>query len=256
MLELYSLCASVSAIVHQFQVESVALRREWCDQLGERSRVSRLEPVPVVTTGSNGRPSMQAAEWGLIPPWESELPWEDELPSMERPTMVPMADENRILWQNTYPWGPWRCVLPATAVFVHMQHQEQLQPCVVRRRDGRLLALAGIFSTWWHSEGAVLPTCAVLTASQHDLPVEGQMPFLLADDAIPTWQALSPSRETYSKLPRSQPVDQLLISPINQLPVADSEAIRRLPTVRSPFSADNDMMLRCLAQAESSGATF
>ena len=83
-----------------------------------------------------------------------------------------------------------RCIVPADA-FYEWQAQEvgPKQPYAIARRDGELLAFAGLWEGWRGPAAEILRTFSIIvTAANEDLaPIHDRMPAILEERHWATW---------------------------------------------------------------------
>ncbi len=94
-----------------------------------------------------------------------------------------------------------RCLVPASGFFEWQRSTKPRQPHYIRRRDGRPLALAGLWQP--ASPGAESGACLILTTEPNDVvaPLHDRMPVILADHDQACWLAAdAPDPATLSRL--------------------------------------------------------
>ncbi|WAJ26605.1 SOS response-associated peptidase [Antarcticirhabdus aurantiaca] len=142
---------------------------------GDRSRVyDRAEP-PV-------RRAM-LARWGFIPGWAKD------------PADVPLLVNARCETAGERPafrgaLRHRRCLLPASAFYLWREAgTPRSTPFLVRPRDGRVLALAGLFETFMAADGSEIDTVLILTreASRPLASIADRVPIAVSSGDQERW---------------------------------------------------------------------
>ena len=112
--------------------------------------------------------------WGLLPEWSKD-PLAGPRPFNARGETVAEKASFRGAWRHR------RCLLPADA-FYEKGHR-------IRRRDGELFWLAGIWDRWIGPDGSEVESCCVLTTAPNALvaPLHNRMPVILPDGLEQAW---------------------------------------------------------------------
>ena len=112
------------------------------------------EPVLVVRRWHDGRRVGQLMRWGLIPGWAKDL-------ENDRDAWPPRGA--RRFGEKASFRGPLRhkrCLFPADGFYVGKRGQRRY---LVRRRDGGLLAIAGLYEEWMGADGSEIDSAAIIT---------------------------------------------------------------------------------------------
>ena len=146
-----------------------------------RYNIAPTQPVMAVRTGRNDRRELVELRWGLIPGWLDE-------PGSGPPLINARAESaaTRSAFRDAFRLR--RCVLPASGFYEWQRLERGKQPYYVRRRDGYLLALAGLWERWERG-GSVVESCTVITVPPNDdlAAVHNRMPALLSGEALDHW---------------------------------------------------------------------
>ena len=105
-----------------------------------------------------------------------------------------------------------RCLVVADGFYEWQRAGRTKQPYFIQLRDGRPLALAGLWDVWEDAGHSMLETCTLLTTEPNDLirPIHDRMPVILLPEAYSSW--LDPSTEDPRQLAplfASYPSDQM-----------------------------------------------
>ncbi|RRO15182.1 SOS response-associated peptidase [Saccharopolyspora rhizosphaerae] len=166
---------------------------------GADFNITPTKTVPIVVQRGAER-SVRPVRWGLVPTWAEEA---DGGPPMinaraETITTKPAFSESA---------RRRRCLMPATGWYEWKPGDARRQPHLCRRRDGRSLAMAAVFSAWWDPKSIRQPlvTCAVVTtaAAGELAEVHHRMPLVLPEDRWADW--LDPRRSEIDELLRPEP---------------------------------------------------
>jgi putative SOS response-associated peptidase YedK len=163
------------------------------DGLAADYNVAPTDPVPIVRrrrgSARNGReavaeaaaegPVLSVARWGLVPSWAKDAAGAARMINARAETVA-----------TTRAYAPSfaarRCLVPADGWYewVRLSPKER-QPYFMTRRDGGVLAFAGLWSTW----GDGLLTCSIITTAAvgEFALVHDRMPLVLPPDRWRDW---------------------------------------------------------------------
>jgi putative SOS response-associated peptidase YedK len=160
------------------------------------------------------------ARWGLVPASAKDLSGGARMINARAETLFtrPVFRINAQLR---------RCLVPADGFFEWAAAGKQKQPYRVGLKDGRIFAMAGIWSRWRGADGSVTDTCSVVTCPANALvsPFHDRMPVILKDEDWALW--LDPN------VKEEEPLAGLFA------PYADAE-MRSVSVSRSVNSVRND----------------
>jgi putative SOS response-associated peptidase YedK len=144
-----------------------------------RFNIGPRSDVPLLCR-RDGQTVVQKMNWWLIPQWSKDGTIKATTFNARSETVA----TSRLF--ATY-LSDSRCIVPAS--FFFEWKKDERKPFCFRRRDGRPLALAGIFSVWRDREGREVPTFAVLTkeANERMRPIHHRMPAILEEEHIDLW---------------------------------------------------------------------
>ncbi len=146
--------------------------------LEARFNVAPTQQVPVVRARPDGRPALELLRWGFQPAWAAESR-----------RLAPINARAETLLERAYfrtALRQGRCLIPADGFFEWQTRPGSggKQPMYMRLKDGRLFALAGLYTPGPDGMGG---TCAIITTTPNDLmaPIHDRMPAILdpADEA-------------------------------------------------------------------------
>lgn len=178
----FNLRSSASAIAQQF------LPGVDCSFLSDV--VPRYNIAPTQSIFCVLRPEVGASRqmslfrWGLVPSWADSASIGNNMINARSETAIEKPAFRAAMKSR-------RCVIPADGYYEWLATKNGKQPYEFSRRDGRLLAFAGL----WEQNKRVAPsdhpllTCTILTTSANAFAsrIHDRMPVILADEDIDTW---------------------------------------------------------------------
>lgn len=150
--------------------------------LAERYNIAPTQPVPVVRQDPTGRREMVLLRWGLVPSW-SKGP--DNRYSMINARVETVAQKPA--YRSAFRHR--RCLIPADGFYEWRASASGKQPHVLRPRDRRTLALAGLWEHWQDADGNELESCSILVreANAQVRAVHDRMPVFIASESFDLW---------------------------------------------------------------------
>lgn len=159
-----------------------AFRLQELPRLEPRYNIAPTQPVPVVRERAGGRELVEL-RWGLVPPWADDVKIGNRLINA-RVESAPSRPAFRDAFLHR------RCVVPATGFYEWTGTGKAKQPWLVRRRDGRPFAMAGLWERWRGMESFTILTT---DSAGPVVPLHERMPVVLPAEAIDPW--LDPARD-------------------------------------------------------------
>ena len=147
-----------------------------------RYNIAPTQPVPMVRQRDGGGREALDARWGLIPHWVKDLEsFKANLFNARAETAGQKPSFRDALRRR-------RCLLPASGFYEWSGSAGGKRPYYIHRRDGRPLALAGLWSVWGGGE-APLVSCTILTTRPNAVvaPLHDRMPVVLPAEAFDRW---------------------------------------------------------------------
>jgi putative SOS response-associated peptidase YedK len=171
----------VAALAEQFRAEEVK-----APEKDASFNVAPTDEVYAVAT-SRGARQLGTFRWGLVPSWAKDVSVGNRMINVRAESVSEKPSFQRILQRR-------RCVIPADGFYEWkaMGKGRKKQPFLIRARDGRALALAGLWEVWKDREdqdAEWLRSCTILTTEPDDLvaPLHDRMPAVLLPEAVDTW---------------------------------------------------------------------
>jgi putative SOS response-associated peptidase YedK len=177
--------------------------------LSPRYNIAPSEPLLVIRLGESRTRESAFLRWGLVRPGSEDAKAPINLP-IERAAKGAMRATLR----------DRRCIVPLTGFYEWKRAGKARQPWNVKRKDGKVFGVAGL---WDRLEGGLvdrLESCLVLTTEANGAvrPIHGRMPVILDPSYYPDW--LDGSTETTSQLLgdlRELPEELLVSYPVSPL---------------------------------------
>ncbi|SEL64781.1 Putative SOS response-associated peptidase YedK [Stigmatella aurantiaca] len=178
------------------QTPAVDLAREFA-LLGIRASIERprynLAPTQLMAVVPNdGQRMLDAYRWGLIPSWAKDAAIGNKLINARCETVAEKPSFRAAFKRR-------RCLALIDGWFEWRQTAKPKTPFHFRRKDGRPLALAGLWEEWTSPEtGEVVRTCTLLTTGPNALmaPIHDRMPVLLTPEGQEVWLRPEPQESS------------------------------------------------------------
>lgn len=190
-------------------------------QLPLRYNIAPTQEAAVVRVEHPGEPRQLALlRWGLIPYWAKEASIGNR---MINARSEGVADKPAFKWN----FRKQRCLIPTDGFYEWKKVAGGKQPYLIRRKDGKPFAFAGLWARWKDPERGPLDTFTILTTSPNELikPLHDRMPVILEPKDFDLW--LDPKIEDPERL-------QPLLAP------ADPDPMETYPVSRAVNSPAND----------------
>ena len=147
-----------------------------------RYNIAPTQPVAIVKHGFAGARELALVRWGLIPSWAKDPAKISTLINARAETAAEKPSFRGAMRHR-------RCLVPADAFYEWLGKAGEKRPHLIRRKDGGMLAFAGIWENWLGADGSEIDTMAILTVAcnvalswLHD-----RMPAILEPDAFDAW---------------------------------------------------------------------
>ena len=177
--------------------------------------IVRQERASDAPPGAGAVRTLTTARWGLVPHWADAASTGYKMINA-RSEDAASAPAFRDAFQRR------RCIVPADGFYEWQKlPRGRKQPMLIRRRDGRPFAMAGLWERWrprGDRSGDWLETCTILTCAPNALvrPIHDRMPVILDDEELGAW--LDPTRrdaESLLAMLRAAPEDALEALPVS-----------------------------------------
>ena len=147
-----------------------------------RENISPTEPIAVVRARV-GKPEFALMRWGLIPSWAKNPA---DLPRMFNARAESAAEKPSF----RSAMKRRRCLIPATGFYEWQKTGPRTKlPHHIRRPDGGVFALAGLWECWSDPQGGEIDTATILTTAANETlaPLHDRMPVIIPPEAFARW---------------------------------------------------------------------
>ena len=200
----FTLFDSAASIAGTFGVAEVP-------SLAPRYNIAPSQPVTAVRIPpGGGEREVALLRWGLIPSWAKDPFLGNRMINARAETAAGKPAFRSAIRRR-------RCLVPASGFYEWKRTNGRKQPFYIRRRDGKLFAIAGLWETWVEPGGAAVESCALLTTSANELlvPIHDRMPVIVPPADYDLW--LSPEVRDpgeLSRLFRPSPSEEMTAFPV------------------------------------------
>ena len=143
----------------------------------------------LVVVQRDARRGLTAYRWGLIPHWATEAKVGSRMINARAETITASPAFRDAFVRK-------RCLVPVDSFYEWKREGAVRQPYRIVRRDGRPLALAGLWAGWKDPVSAVVRrtfTIVTTTPNEAIVGLHDRMPVILAEDAWARWLDPAPA---------------------------------------------------------------
>ncbi len=180
--------------------------------IAPRYNIAPSQPVLALRTlRETGEREWTHFQWGLVPRWAQDPKIGQRLINARVETLAEKPAFKHALRYR-------RCLIPADGFYEWKKVGNTKQPYFVRHREGKPLALAGLWELWQGADGSELQTCTIITTEPNATvrPLHDRMAVILPEQAYDLW--LDPNLhqpERLLPLLRPAPDDALIAYPVS-----------------------------------------
>ena len=152
------------------------------ESLAPSYNVAPTDPVYGVAV-HRGERMLGTFRWGLLPVWAKDR-------KMAARTINARIETAATKAAFRDAFARKRCLIPADGFYEWQPRPKGKLPHFVYRRDGRPLALAGLWSSWRDPEtDERISTCTILTGAPNEVvaPIHDRMPVVVPDEMWEAW---------------------------------------------------------------------
>ncbi len=163
--------------------------------------------IASVTAGLDGKARiLRKLVWGLVPPGPRHTGTAPRLINARAETIARKA-------AFAESFAKRRCLIPVNGFYEWKKNGDHNQPFLIRRTNGGLFALAGIWNHWEYPGGKSLDACAIITttAAPFMSAIHHRMPLVIPPVHWQTWLA-APGEESHLHTLLEQPAQPDLIT--------------------------------------------
>lgn len=210
---------TLDAVFDEFDVEqSVALAASY--------NIAPTHGVAAVRAGAEGAGREVAVlHWGLIPPWAKGMEVGNKMINARAETLLEKP-VFRVALQRR------RCLIPADGFYEWKREGKGKRPFYIHRKDGRLIAFAGLWERWRDDAGHALDSCTIITTRPNELMrgIHDRMPAIIEPGAYERWLNPTVAAEDVTGL-------------LEPVPAAELDAYEVGRGVNSPKNNSADCMI-------------
>ena len=205
----YVLKASALDLQREFRLDEVP-------SLAARYNIAPMQAAPIITDAAPKK--LTIAQWGLLPHWAKNTKIAHQMINARSETLRIKGAFKELLTTH-------RCLIPADGFYEWRHEGRSRLPHFVHRPDGRLLAMAGMWSRWRSPDGLDLDTFVIITtgANTELQSLHDRMPVFLDDEGRQRW--LSGSTRDFAAL-------EALLKPWHASPLEVTEVSQHVNSVQ------------------------
>jgi putative SOS response-associated peptidase YedK len=143
-----------------------------------RYNIAPTEPMLIVRKGEGGDREAAPVRWGLIRPGSEYA---------KAPINLPVEHAARGAMRRTL--RERRCIIPLTGFYEWKRAGKAKQPYNVRRKDGKVFGVAGLWDRLESGDGNDLESCLILTTGANGvlISIHDRMPVILDPASYERW---------------------------------------------------------------------
>ncbi len=147
-----------------------------------RYNIAPTQPVAIVRLNVQHQRQLVLVRWGLIPSWVKDVQKFSTLIEARSETAAEKPSFRAALRHR-------RCLVPCDGFYKWTGSKGDKQPHLVHRKDGLMMALAGLSEDWLGADGSEVESMAILTvaASEEMSRIHDRMPLILEADQFDAW---------------------------------------------------------------------
>ena len=148
--------------------------------ISPRYNIAPTEPMLVVRPDEGGKREAALVRWGLVRPGSEYA---------KAPINLPVEHAARGAMRRTL--RERRCIIPLTGFYEWKRAGKARQPYNVRRKDGKVFGVAGLWDRLESGDAEPLESCLVLTTAANGVvsPIHDRMPVILDPASYSRWLA-------------------------------------------------------------------
>lgn len=140
------------------------------------------EVLAVRLDGAGGGRRLGPLRWGLIPGWAKDPAIPAGMINARAETLAEKPSFREAFRRR-------RCLIPADVFYEWKAGSKPKQPWAIRRRDGGVMAFAGLWERWQRPGGPVIESCAIVTTRANAVlaPLHDRMPVIIEAGDFALW---------------------------------------------------------------------
>jgi putative SOS response-associated peptidase YedK len=149
-------------------------------ELAPRYNIAPSQAVAVVA--NTPERVLELFQWGLIPSWAKDPKIGNRLINARAETLAEKPAFRTALKRR-------RCLVVADGFYEWKKDGQAKTPILLKMKDDRPFAFAGLWEVWQPPDGSLLRTCTIITTEPNALVagIHNRMPAILPPDAYDAW---------------------------------------------------------------------
>jgi putative SOS response-associated peptidase YedK len=141
--------------------------------------VAPTQPIPIVRL-HEGKRQFALVRWGLIPAWVKDPKTFSLILQARSDSVIDKPSFKNAMKRR-------RCLIPADGFYEW--NEATRRPYVVRPRNGKPVAFAGLWESWMGPNGEEMETAVVITCEANKTlhPIHYRMPVVIPEEAFDFW---------------------------------------------------------------------
>jgi putative SOS response-associated peptidase YedK len=171
------MCGRASLTASPEEIEA-AFELSAAPAVAPRYNIAPSEPMLIVRAGATGERDATQVRWGLVRPGSENA---------KAPINLPVEHAARGAMRRTL--RERRCIIPLTGFYEWKRAGKARQPFNVRRKDGKVFGVAGLWDRLESGDAEPLESCLVLTTAANGVvsPIHDRMPVILDPASYSRW---------------------------------------------------------------------
>lgn len=207
-----------------------ALNLDAIEALEPRYNIAPTQAAPIITHAAPRK--LTLARWGLLPRWAKSARLAAKTINARAETLAEKASFKQALRDH-------RCLVPCDGFYEWKKHGAQRTPLNITASSGRVLTMAGLWSTWRSPEGLDVVTFTIITTDANEFmaPIHDRMPAFLEAGDRARWLS-GPAQDTAGLLEllrpwRGEPLKAVEVSSkVNSVAVDDPSCLAPATSVQ------------------------
>ena len=219
----YVLKASALDLQREFHLDDTPV-------LTARYNIAPMQAAPIILDAAPRK--LTVAQWGLLPHWARSAKVANQFINARSETLEERNAFKPLLTSH-------RCIIPCDGFYEWRKEGRRRLPHFVHRPDGKLMAMAGLWSRWHSPEGLNLDTFVIITtrANAELQSLHDRMPVFLDVEGRQRWlSGPTQDRAALEELLRpwhASPLEVTLVSQhVNSVQVDDARCLEPPTTVQ------------------------
>ena len=206
----FTIHSPMNLLLQQFAIE---VADQEVSLFGPRYNIAPTQSVPVIVA-KDGKRHMKLMRWGLVPSWAKDL-------SFGNRTLNARAETLREKPSFRAAYKRRRCLVPADGYYEWMKQGNEKQPFLIRTKDERPFAMAGLWETWENKQtlGEIVNSFTVITtqANEATSDIHDRMPVILPVDEFEVWlDSCVDNVDELDSLLLPYPAEQIKAQPVSR----------------------------------------